>query len=102
MTAALLSRRARHDVLSAARWIADDNPTAARAFRQAVERVATLIAEHPRIGHTRPELAAVVYRFLSLTGFPYIVVYNAERHPPLILRVLHGARDLPELLQDLR
>ncbi len=97
MTAALLSRRARGDMLSAARWIADDNPTAARAFRQAVERVATLIGEHPRVGHMRPELAGAAYRFLGLTGFPYIVVYNAERQPPLILRVLHGARDLPEL-----
>lgn len=89
-------------MLSAARWIADDNPAAAQAFRRAIERVATLIGEHPRIGHTRLELAGAAYRFLGLTGFPYIVVYNAERRPPLISRVLHGARDLPELLQDLR
>src|SRR5271170_2382528 len=100
MTAALLSRRARGDVLSAARWIADDNPAAAQAFRQAIERVATLIGEHTRIGHTRPELAGATYRFPGLTGFPYVVVYNADRSPPLIVRVLHWARDLPELLQD--
>ncbi len=102
MTAALLSPRARGDVLSAVRWIADDNPAAARAFRTAVARVAVLIGEHPQIGHTRRELAGAAYRFLGLTGFPYIIGYNAERQPPLILRVLHGARDLPELLQELR
>src|SRR5580658_11155156 len=101
MTVALLSRRARGDVVSAVRWIADDNPTAAQAFRQAVGRVAALIGEHPRIGRVRPDLADAAYRFLGLTGFPYLVVYNAERRPPLIMRVLHGARDLPELLRDL-
>jgi len=36
-----------------------------------------------------------------LRGFPYIVVYRANAIPPRILRVLHGARDLPEVLQDL-
>ena len=102
MTAAVLSRRARGDILSAVRWIADDNPAAARAFRGAIGRATTLIGEHPRVGHIRPELAGAAYRFLGLTGFPYIVVYNAEREPPLILRVLDGARDLPDLLADLR
>jgi plasmid stabilization system protein ParE len=39
--------------------------------------------------------------FLVLRGFPYILVYRANAVPPRILRVLHGARDLPEVLQDL-
>ncbi|MEO5347532.1 MAG: hypothetical protein H7834_14330 [Magnetococcus sp. YQC-9] len=40
-------------------------------------------------------------RFLCLTGFPYILVYDSTPTPPLILRVFHGARELPELLEDL-
>ena len=40
------------------------------------------------------------YRFLSLPGFPYVIVYNAERDPPLIVAVLHTARDLGRALQD--
>jgi toxin ParE1/3/4 len=37
-----------------------------------------------------------------LTGFPYLVVYYAERTPPVIARIVHGARDLPTELQGLR
>jgi toxin ParE1/3/4 len=36
-----------------------------------------------------------------LTGFPYVIVYTAARNPPLIVRILHGARDLPEILRGL-
>jgi plasmid stabilization system protein ParE len=36
-----------------------------------------------------------------LRGFPYILVYRGSTIPPRILRILHGARDLPEVLQDL-
>jgi toxin ParE1/3/4 len=35
-----------------------------------------------------------------LTGFPYVIVYNAERRSPLIVRILHAARDLPEALKE--
>ena len=48
---------------------------------------------------TWKDLAGEPYRFLALTGFSYVIVYNADRTPPLILRILHGARDLPELLR---
>ena len=53
-------------------------------------------------GTRRPELAPDPYRFAVVRGFPYIVVYNASMRPPTIVRVLHGARDLPEVLSDLR
>ena len=101
MTTALLSPAARRDLLAAIRWIAQDNPGAARALRDTIARTAERIGTHRLVGTQRPDLAAPAYRFLSLTGFPYIVVYNAERQPPLIVRVLHGARDLPVLLATL-
>lgn len=101
MNAAVLSPRARRDLLAAVRWIAKDNQAAARALREAVARAAERIGEHPQIGTSRPELAGEPYRFLTMTGFPCIVVYNADRKPPLINRILHGARNLPEVLGDL-
>ena len=52
------------------------------------------MGEHPRMGVERPELADAPVRFLPLIGFPYVLVYDAETRPPLILRGLHGARDL--------
>ncbi len=97
--AAALSPRARRDLLAAVRWIARDNPAAARALRNSVATAAKRIARHVQIGSIRLDWADDHYRFLSLTGFPYVIIYNADRNPPLIVRILHGARDLPEELK---
>jgi toxin ParE1/3/4 len=101
VSAAVLAPAARRDLLAAVRWIATDNPAAARGLRDGVVRAAERIGEHPHIGALRPELAGEPYRFVALTGFPFVVVYNAARRPPLIVRILHGARDLPEILRSL-
>lgn len=53
------------------------------------------------MGKQRRDLAPESVRFLVRRGFPYILVYRANAVPPRILRVLHGARDLPEVLHDL-
>jgi toxin ParE1/3/4 len=58
------------------------------------------LGKHPQGGVVKPVLADLPIRFLMLTGFPYVIVYDADRKPPLILRVLHSARDLPEVLRD--
>ncbi len=49
----------------------------------------------------RPEIARQPFRVMPLIGYPYVVVYEANRRPPLIARIVHGARDLPEVLSDL-
>ena len=98
---ATLSRQALRDLTEAARWIAQDNPGAARAFRKSVDEAAARIGSQANIGVPRPRLAGAPYRFLVLSGFPYILVYNATRRPPRIARILHGARDLPAPLDDL-
>lgn len=98
---ATLSPAARRDLLEAVRWIARDNPAAARALRDAIVSAASHIGEFPLIGKEQPDLAAPPVRLLAMTGFPYLVVYDCEARPPLVLRVLHGARDLPEVFADL-
>jgi toxin ParE1/3/4 len=101
MLPAVLSPRARGDLLEAVRWIAKDNVTAATGLRHAVVKAAQRIGEHPRMAPARLELADEPIRFLVLTGYPYVIVYDADREPPLILRVLHSARDIPAVLQNL-
>ena len=100
-TPAIITPRARTDLLEAMRWIAKDSRAAAQGLRRSIAIAADTIADHPNIGRQRPELAGVHIRFLVLSGFPYLVVYRANSRPPRILRILHGARDLPELLRDL-
>ena len=99
MTSARLSARARADLIEAARWIARDNPIAAKALRDAVVRAAAQIGRHPQCGTERPDLADPPRRFLVLTGFPHIIADNAATKPPLVIRILHGARDLPTALE---
>jgi toxin ParE1/3/4 len=84
-------------------WIARDNPIAAQGLLDGVLRAAERIGEHPQFGVRRSDFTASQrYRFLVLTGYPYLIVYAADRTPPIIARVLHGARDLPPLLRNLR
>jgi toxin ParE1/3/4 len=97
MMPALLSPRAEDDLIKAMRWIARDNRSAARRLRQLISEAAVRIAEHPQVGIRRLDIASGQYRFLPLTGFPYVIVYHAEKIPPRIIRVLHGARDIPNL-----
>jgi toxin ParE1/3/4 len=52
----------------------------------------------PKLGRVRLDLAPERYRFWSLRGFPYLLVYDAEAEPPIILRFVHQSRDLPALL----
>ncbi len=80
-------------MLGAVRWIAKDDPAAAHALRDAAARAAEHIGQHRQIGSLRPDLAPDPYRFLVLSGFRHVLVYNADRKPALIVRILHGARD---------
>ncbi len=98
MAAAILTPRARNDLIAATHWIGEDNPAAAQGLRRAVAAAADRISAHPEIGLLRPEYADEPVRFFVLTGYPYILVYYASSLPPRIERVLHGARDIPSVL----
>jgi toxin ParE1/3/4 len=102
VTAAIFTPRARRDVSAAARWIKKDNRAAARALREAVAQAAERIGRHPRSGVVRVDLLPEPYRFVALTGFPYVIVYDCERNPPMIVAVLHTSRrDLKRVVRDL-
>ena len=92
---ALLSPRARAELRETARFIAAENPEAARALRTAVERALRRIGEHPLMAPARPALAPERYRFVAVPGFPYLIVVDATTVPPVVARVVHMARDLP-------
>jgi toxin ParE1/3/4 len=101
VTPDLFAPSARRDLLAAVTWVARDNEAAANALLTAALQSARRIADRPLLGRVRPELLPAPYRFWRIAGFPYVIVYNAARRPPLVLRVLHMARDLAPLLVDL-
>jgi plasmid stabilization system protein ParE len=55
------------------------------------------LAASPGIGNRKPHLTPEAVRWWPV--FQFLVVYDAERTPIDILRVLHGARDLARLFE---
>lgn len=101
MKAAIFSRDASQDIIKAYQWILKDDPSAAQAFRRSLERLAWQLGAFPRCGRERLDWLPSPYRFFALSGFRYWVVYNPNPVPPVVLRVLHGARDLSNLLEGM-
>lgn len=75
-------------------FIAGDDPEAADRIIEGFVKKFQLLASSPDLGRAREELAA------SLRSFPagnYLIFYRPFRGGIDIVRVLHGARDLPPL-----
>ena len=98
MTSPIFAPRARYELREAAVSIAEDNPAAADALLTAEMAAARRLQARPKLGRVRLELAPAQYRFWSLRGFPYLMVYDTEAKPPIILRFVHQSRDLPVVL----
>jgi plasmid stabilization system protein ParE len=90
-----LSPEAAQDIREIWAYIADDSIKAARHIRLQILDACQRIAENPGIGHSREDITEKPVLFWP-TG-SYLIVY-APRKPVEIVRVLHGARDLPGLL----
>lgn len=101
MPAALLSAAARADLLSAVRWISKDSRSAAIALQSRVRTLLDKLGRHPDLGVAKLELAEDGYRFATLNGLSYVMIYNARRRPPVVMRILHGAQDLSVILAAL-
>jgi plasmid stabilization system protein ParE len=80
-------------------FIAKDNPEAADRVEEAVFRACDLLADSPFAGRPRKDLTPLPVRFWVVHPYSkYLIVYDPEKKPLQIIRVLHGARDLPSVL----
>lgn len=91
-----LSCRAVEDVEGILDYIAQDDPHAALGLYENLERLFQRLAEHPKIGHERNEIAAGIR---SIPTGRYVVYFEQE-NPVQIVRVLHSALDLDENWSD--
>ena len=83
-------RSAFNDLESIADYIALDNPTAALAMIDTIERMTDGLAEHPQRGRDG-RLPGT--RELVIPGTAYISVYRLKPDRVEILRVLHSAQN---------
>jgi len=79
-------------------FIATDSESAAVRVRDAMYEAFGLLASHPQMGHARQDLTARPLRFWSV--YSYLVVYDPSCEPLAILAVLHGARDVEQILRN--
>jgi toxin ParE1/3/4 len=88
------SIEASRDLEELKNYISQDNPDAAVRLILLIREKCTLLAQQPGIGRDRSDILS------GLRGHPvgnYVIFYQATNDGIAVIRVLHGARDIPEL-----
>ena len=89
-----ITESARADLREIRAYIAKDNPGAARRVVERLRTQARKLAETPGIGRSRKDLRP------DLFSFPvgrHVLFYRPQPDGIVLVRVIHGARDLPAL-----
>lgn len=88
---------AEEDLSEVITFIAADNPAAAMALADKIEKSLEDLARHPRLGRVPedPNLMQMGYRYLVVEN--YLVFYVVEARMVIIHRILHGARNYRDL-----
>lgn len=90
------------DIDAAIDFIAALDPASARKFIDRVEATFEHIASNPGIGSPRHAEASGIegLRSLAVRGFEHHVFYIELNRSIVVIRVLHGRRDIPSLLAE--
>jgi plasmid stabilization system protein ParE len=99
----ITSERAKRDIEDIARYITLDSLQSAEDFRKAFDNACDLLLHTPEMGSHRgfynPALDDL--RMMRLHNFRnYLIFYRPPRGDTIeVIRVVHGARDLPTLFE---
>ena len=93
-----ITESARADLREISAYIAQDNPAAARRVIERLRAQARKLAQTPGIGRSRKDLRADLFSFPVGT---HVLFYRPQPGGIVLVRVLHGARDLPALFSAL-
>lgn len=87
-----ISPLAESDLESIGDYIADDNPARAMSFVAELREQCATIARAPHGYRLRPELAANIR---SCAYGRYVIFFSATKTRLTVVRILHGAMDIP-------
>ncbi len=93
-----LLRAAEEDLKGIMTYIALDNPSAAAALADKIEKRLSGLSSYPLLGKIPDEyeLANMGYRFLVVQN--YLIFYTIEEWVIWVHRIIHGARNYVSLL----
>lgn len=86
--------QAEEDLIEIWIYIAQDIPRAADCVLDEIEQRFFALAENPLMGRLRPDIAPE-FRYFVVGN--YLIIYRTISDGIQIVRVVHGARDLPNL-----
>ena len=100
MSSYRLTPQAVDDLFEIWSHIASDDPAAADRVEEAVYEACTLLGNTPLAGRIREDLTALPLRFWLVQPYQnYWIVYDPHSEPLQVIRILHGARNLPRILR---
>ena len=100
MSLPVITPTARRDIKSIWRHIAENSVHYADRVAEAILATCDSTAELPGIGHARQDVTHKDVLFVPVRGYErYVIAYAAQSEPVRILRVVHGARDVPRLFR---
>jgi toxin ParE1/3/4 len=94
MPLVLRTSQAHLDLTEIALHIAEENPTAADRWLELIDEKCQTLVRMPEMGRKRPSLAPGL-RSLAIGN--YVIFYRPVANGTQIIRVIHGARDIPAL-----
>lgn len=89
------SRRARQDLIEIWNHVAADDPAAADRLLDRLDAACSSLVEFPYLGPNRDDIRPGL-RYL-VNGH-YLILYRVIAHRIEIVRIVHGRRDLPNVL----
>src|SRR5215218_9922425 len=95
-----ISRRADADFDAIWDYIARDSVEAADKVEAEIHSEIKRLAEMPGMGHEREDVRNASYRFWRVHS--YLIAYRMEGRTLIVVRIVHGARDLRKIFKPAR
>ena len=92
-----LSHEARDDLQEIWVYVANHSLNAADELEAAIYHACQDLANNPDLGHKRTDLTDEPVSF-HLVRSHYLVIYHKSKGPLKIVRILHAARDVSQIL----
>ena len=95
----ILAPQAALDLVEIWRYIRDRSTLAmADRVESVIREKIALLAVNPEVGHSRAGVAAENLKFVP--AYSYLIVYRADTEPLQVVSILHGRRDVEQVLKN--